>query len=66
MKSGDRFLEYVAQLLPGSFGLLYERDEEMTGAPGQNGFRVRVMARGELSLRLDPFLSPLQPVIEDA
>ncbi|WP_116206176.1 Imm7 family immunity protein [Amycolatopsis circi] len=59
------FLEYVARLLPGSYGLLYERDEEASDAPGQNGFRVRVMARGELGLRLDPFLSPIQPVIED-
>ncbi|MEU3185135.1 Imm7 family immunity protein [Streptomyces sp. NPDC006923] len=33
--------------------------------PGQGAFRVRVMARGEIHIRLDPFLSPVRPVIED-
>jgi hypothetical protein len=28
-------------------------------------FRVKVMARGEVHVRMDPFLSPVRPVIED-
>ncbi|SEP53765.1 Imm7 family immunity protein [Amycolatopsis saalfeldensis] len=58
-------LEYVARQLPGSWGLLYEQAEDMESPPGQGGYRVRVMARGEITVRLDPFLSPVQPVVED-
>ncbi|HEY4867755.1 MAG TPA: Imm7 family immunity protein, partial [Candidatus Dormibacteraeota bacterium] len=45
--------------------LLYERDDEMPVPPGPNAFRVRVLARGRIELRLDPFLSPNIPTIED-
>ncbi|EPD89845.1 hypothetical protein HMPREF1486_06156 [Streptomyces sp. HPH0547] len=58
-------LRYVATRFPGSWGLLYERSSDMEDPPGQGGFRVHVMARGELYVRLDPFLSPVSPVIED-
>ncbi|ATY12143.1 hypothetical protein CU254_17970 [Amycolatopsis sp. AA4] len=58
-------LEYVARTLPGSHGLLYIWDEESAEPPGFSGYRVGVMARGELTFRFDPFLSPLQPVVED-
>jgi hypothetical protein len=56
----------LAERLGGaSWGLLYERSADMEEPPGQGGFRVRVMARGEIQVRLDPFLSPVRPVIED-
>ncbi|WP_406632877.1 Imm7 family immunity protein [Amycolatopsis sp. WGS_07] len=58
-------LEYVARRLPGSHGLLYERDDEAGDPPWPDGYRVRVMARGEIAVRFDPFLSPVQPVVED-
>jgi hypothetical protein len=61
----DDLLELVGQRLPGSWGLLYERDDEMPVPPGPNAFRVTVLARGRASHRLDPFLSPCNPVIED-
>jgi hypothetical protein len=61
----DDIIELVRQRLPGSWGLLYERDDEMEGPPGPNAFRVTVLARGTLSRRLDPFLSPCAPTIED-
>jgi Immunity protein 7 len=67
-EEGDRlelFLAIIARRLPGSFGLVYERDDEMPNPPGPNAFRVRVMARGKLTERQDPFLSPCNPVIED-
>uniref|UniRef100_UPI001E350C22 Imm7 family immunity protein n=1 Tax=Amycolatopsis bullii TaxID=941987 RepID=UPI001E350C22 len=58
-------LEYVAREFPGSWGVLYERSDDMDSPPGPGAFRVRVMSRGALHLRLDPFLSPVHPVIED-
>ncbi|MET9668883.1 Imm7 family immunity protein [Streptomyces sp. NPDC006475] len=61
----DALLSHIATRFPGSWGLLYERAPDMDEPPGQGAFRVRVMARGEIQLRLDPFLSPVRPVIED-
>jgi hypothetical protein len=61
----DELLGFVAARLPGSYGLLYERDDERIEPPGPNAFRVRVLARGEIRDGEDPFLSPCRPVIED-
>ncbi|MFG2628620.1 Imm7 family immunity protein [Streptomyces sp. NPDC048473] len=61
----DDLLHHIAIRFPGSWGLLYERSSDMDVPPGQGAFRVRVMARGEISVRLDPFLSPVRPIIED-
>ncbi|WP_328443023.1 Imm7 family immunity protein [Amycolatopsis sp. NBC_00438] len=58
-------LDFVARRFPGSWGLLYERSDDLERPPGPGAFRVRVMARGRLVTRLDPFLSPVNPVIED-
>jgi hypothetical protein len=56
----DELLALIARVLPASYGLVYERSDE-TG----NAFRVRTMARGRLTERTDPLLSPANPVIED-
>ncbi|EMF02196.1 hypothetical protein J7W19_03650 [Streptomyces mobaraensis NBRC 13819 = DSM 40847] len=61
----DQLLRHIATRFPGSWGLLYERSADMDDPPGQGAFRVRVMARGEVQIRLDPFLSPVNPLIED-
>lgn len=61
----DLFLAIIARKLPGSWGLIYERDDEMPDPPGSNAFRVRVVARGRIAEHPDPFLSPCNPVIED-
>ncbi|MCA1221097.1 Imm7 family immunity protein [Streptomyces sp. 8L] len=61
----DDLLRHIATRFPGSWGLLYERSPDMEVPPGQGVFRVKVMARGAIHVRLDPFLSPVQPVIED-
>jgi hypothetical protein len=54
----------IAQVAPGSYGLLYMRDSEED--PGhEQEFRAYVLARGELSERADPFLSPFVPIVED-
>ncbi|WP_442914256.1 Imm7 family immunity protein [Kribbella sp. NBC_01245] len=50
---------------PGSFGLIYDRDDEAPEAQDANAYRVRVLARGTLSIQPDPFLSPCVPRIED-
>ena len=61
----DLFLAIIAHKLPGSWGLVYDRDDEMPDPPGANAFRVRVLARGQVAERPDPFLSPCNPVIEN-
>ncbi len=61
----DELLAMVARLLPGSWGMVYERDDEMPDPPGPNAFRVRVIARGTITENVDPILSPCNPVIED-
>lgn len=61
----DELLEFVAQEAPGSYGLLYWRDIEGELPAGPDNYHVVVMARGRLTLRLDPFLSPTVPTVED-
>ena len=61
----DLLLSVIAEKLPGSWGLVYERDDEMPEPHGPNAFRVRVLARGLITERVDHFLSPCMPVIED-
>jgi hypothetical protein len=53
----------IAALAPGSYGLLYLRDDEdMTGL--SNAFQVFVLAKGAFDPRQDPFLSPFCPTVE--
>lgn len=61
----DDMLGIIARDLPGSYGLLYERDDGRTETPGPDAFTVRVMTKGNVETRLDPFLSPAVPTIED-
>ena len=61
----EELIQVVLQRLPGSWGLIYERADEMEPPTGPNAFRVRVIARGRMSEHSDPFLSPVNPVIED-
>lgn len=61
----DELLEFVATEAPGSYGLLHWRDMEGELPAGPNNYHVVVMARGTLTLRLDPFLSPTIPTVED-
>ncbi|GAA1544001.1 Imm7 family immunity protein [Kribbella lupini] len=61
----DSLVSEVVHLLPGSYGLIYERDDERTDFPGHDAFKVTVLARGKLSVRVDPFLSPVSLVVDD-
>jgi hypothetical protein len=56
-------LSWITQQLPGSYGLVYLRDDEDPELPG--AFRVLVLARGRIAEHADPFLSPIVPTIED-
>jgi hypothetical protein len=53
----------LASRFPGSYGLLYFRDDE--GHDDPNGFRVVRLVRGQLSEAPDEHLSPCVPTIED-
>lgn len=61
----DTLVAFIAERFPGAWGLLYERSDDLSAPPGPGAFRVRVLARGEVTMRLDPFLSPTRPLIED-
>jgi Immunity protein 7 len=53
----------VARVAPDSYGLLYMQDDE--DPLHFNDFQVYALARGALTDRADPFLSPFVPVVED-
>ena len=54
----------IATIAPGSYGLLYLRDDEdKTGF--SNDFQVFVLSKGSFKQQKDPFLSPCIPMIED-
>jgi hypothetical protein len=58
-------LRHITKKLPGSYGLVYWLDDENPGNACFDGYRVIVIARGQLLERFDPFLSPTNPTIED-
>ena len=64
-KDIQMLLEWICREAPGSFGLLYWRDDEGDLPAGGNNFSVIVMRRGQLTTHLDPFLSPIIPLVED-
>lgn len=58
-------LDLIDRRLPGSWGLIYERDNETTEPPGPNAYKVTVIVRGRGVVQDDPFFSPVIPVLED-
>lgn len=60
-----RLMGFISARFPGSWGLVYERSDDLNDPAGGNHFRVHVMSRGAVNVRMDPFLSPCVPVIED-
>lgn len=58
----DRLVAVIAETLPGSYGLIYERDDEAIPPD----FRVRRLARGLVTDHDESLLSPAVPTIEDA
>ena len=58
------FLSRVAREAPGSYGLLYEIDQDLPPPEGLT-FSVLVMKRGRVERHPDPYFSPIWPVVED-
>jgi hypothetical protein len=56
--------EFIASLAPASYGILYVWDDEDENGY-YNVFQVWVLTRGRVFRRLDPFLSPCVPVVQD-
>ncbi|MFW5438239.1 Imm7 family immunity protein [Paenibacillus apiarius] len=54
----------IAEQAPGSYGVLYTRDDEDTDG-FENEFRVLVLVRGILQEKKDTLLSPFIPIVED-
>jgi hypothetical protein len=59
--------KWIAENAPGSYGILYIRDDEDSkrGYDFTNEFRVWKLCRGILIEQEDPFLSPCIPTVED-
>ena len=55
--------QLIAEMAPGSYGLLYVWDDEHE--PYDNEFRVWRLLRGRVEEMADTFLSPCIPTIED-
>ncbi|MBP2656898.1 MAG: hypothetical protein H6Q73_4467 [Firmicutes bacterium] len=56
--------KFIAQSAPGSYGMLYIRDDEDRNG-NDNSFQVLVLSRGSINERKDQFLSPYIPTVED-
>ena len=61
----DSLLERVMNDFKGAYGVLYELNEQVNLEAGLGVYTVRVIKRGGEDIRLDPFLSPINPVVED-
>jgi len=59
-----KLYQLIADLAPGSYGLLYTRDDEDIEGY-DNEFKVFVLVRGSIQQKQDAFLSPFVPVVED-
>jgi len=58
-------LEWIAESLPGSYGLVYWVDDEDPEVASRDQYRVITLARGRLEERRDPFFSPISQVVGD-
>ncbi|MCZ7685262.1 MAG: immunity 7 family protein [Sandaracinaceae bacterium] len=59
-------MRFVGETAPGSYGLLYVRDDEDPRGPGHDDtFLVWRLVRGRVDERADALLSPVIPTIED-
>ncbi len=64
-EESDIVMDFLCREAPGSFGLLYWSDDEDMALPPELIFKVKVLARGRVVERYDPFLSPMIPTVED-
>ncbi|MNW38463.1 hypothetical protein D3C74_155290 [compost metagenome] len=59
-----KLYQFIAEQAPGSYGLLYTRDDEDIEGY-DNEFKVLVLARGSIQRKKDVLLSPFVPVVQD-
>lgn len=55
----------LTQEFKGAYGIIYEYDEQTATVEGRGVFSVKVIKRGRCEIALDPFLSPVVPVVEN-
>ncbi|MCP1619873.1 immunity protein 7 of polymorphic toxin system [Pseudomonas sp. SLBN-26] len=60
----QKIVDIVTKDFAGAYGLIYEYDEQASTEYGRGVFSVRVIKRGKCEVFLDPFLSPVIPVVE--
>jgi hypothetical protein len=58
------FFKYIAQIAPGSYGILYVLDDEDLINDNDNYFKVFVLAKGKITEHRDSYLSPFIPTVE--
>lgn len=64
-KELQELLGFITSEFKGAYGLVYEYDEQIEFPDGRGAFSVKVIRKGTCETRLDPFLSPALPVVED-
>lgn len=58
-------IRWVAEVAPGSFGVVYVIDDEDVSRDNENKFKVWLIKKGVVDELDDPFLSPINPIIEE-
>lgn len=61
----ENLISIILENFKGAYGIIYEYDEQIKTPTGHGIFSVRVIKRGKCEILLDPFLSPVVPVVED-
>ena len=59
------FFKWIASISVGSFGILYVQDDEDLERGNENVFKVWRMKKGKVDELDDPFLSPVNPEVEE-
>ena len=59
------FFKWIASIAVGSYGLIYVMDDEDPKPENENKFKVWRIKKGKISILDDPFLSPINPEIEE-
>ncbi|WP_299221222.1 Imm7 family immunity protein [uncultured Aquimarina sp.] len=59
------FFKWLASTAVGSYGLIYVMDDEDIERGNENKFKVLRIRKGQIDELDDPFLSPINPEIEE-
>ena len=61
----ESLLHLIVREFKGAYGLVYIFDEGMEMTDGRGIYSVKIIKRGQVTVSLDPFLSPTIPNVED-